>query len=844
MNANHRGTEKARLPAETTGSQPESTTARNERPQYTTDSPGAQTAAADVLRAALEYAARGWYVFPCSRDKKPLTAHSFYDATTDAEQITRWWTQHPNAAIGVACGKSGLFVVDIDVKRDDHNGFASWEALGIHDVGLVSLTPSRGKHIIYYANGHNLGNSVGRLGPGLDTRGDGGYIIVPPSSIETGEYRAVGDWTEPPPPVPEALVALLTAPRAAEPQPQPPPQPPPQAQPPADREKNWARAALEGEYKRVASAQQRTRNDTLNRAAFALGQIVGAGLLDRREVESALYAAACACGLVTDDGERSVNATIKSGLTAGVGQPRWPRAEPLPAVGEAAGWSDPLPPGLDELPPPPDDVPDDVPDEGVCFCDEPTRRGAPNRDKANAFRLARLYGNKLRYTQQAGWLVWDGTRWARDELGFVHEACYRAAISIYDEAEQAIREAKLATIKATEAGDEGAARAAAEQAARAEKRATDLLAWAPKSQDANRLAATERLARSVLPLATKLSSFDQADYVLNLPNCTLDLETGRAYPHRQSDMITKIAGAPYDPQATCPLWVAFLERVLNRDAELIAFVRRAVGYSLTGATDEQCLFFLYGDGANGKSTFVETLRALLGEYSRKTQAETLLAKSGSRGIPNDVAALAGARVVVASELTDRRLDEGLVKDLTGGDTICARFLYQELFEFKPTFKLWMYGNRKPAIRGTDDGIWRRIRLIPFVVQIPEAERDPQLPRKLQRELSGILNWALAGYDEWRRIGLGVPAAVRTATAAYRESQDVIGQFIAECCVVSKNARATRAELYNAYTTWCDTNQERALGTRALCEELRRRGFEEQKSDGIRGWRGIGLLATQ
>jgi len=130
------------------------------------------------------------------------------------------------------------------------------------------------------------------------------------------------------------------------------------------------------------------------------------------------------------------------------------------------------------------------------------------------------------------------------------------------------------------------------------------------------------------------------------------------------------------------------------------------------------------------------------------------------------------------------------------------------------------------------------------VQIPEAERDPQLPRKLQRELSGILNWALAGYDEWRRTGLGVPTAVRTATAAYRESQDVIGQFIAECCVVSENARATRAELYTAYTTWCDTNHERAIGTRALCEELRRRGFDEWKSDGVRGWSGIGLLATQ
>ena len=328
--------------------------------------------------------------------------------------------------------------------------------------------------------------------------------------------------------------------------------------------------------------------------------------------------------------------------------------------------------------------------------------------------------------------------------------------------------------------------------------------------------------------------------LLPVANGTLDLRSGQLGEHRREHRMTRTTAVAWSPCAVCPTWLAFLERVLP-DAEVRDFIRRAVGYSLTGSVAEQKLFFLYGSGRNGKSVFLEILEALAGEYSTPTRMETLTINRGA--IPNDIAALAGARVVTVSETAEgARLNESLVKDLTGGDAISARFLRQEFFTFKPQFKLWIRGNHKPQIRGSDDGIWRRLMLVPFTVQIPLDEVDHDLPAKLRAELPGILNWAVQGCLEWQAGGLRPPEAVTAAVGEYRGEMDILGQFINECCVAIPGAITTAKALYSAYSKWCADSGEQAVAQRRFGMALSERGFERVKS-GTVSWNGIGLLAT-
>jgi putative DNA primase/helicase len=271
------------------------------------------------------------------------------------------------------------------------------------------------------------------------------------------------------------------------------------------------------------------------------------------------------------------------------------------------------------------------------------------------------------------------------------------------------------------------------------------------------------------------------------------------------------------------------------------FVQRAVGYSLTGNTREQVIFIAHGTGRNGKSTFTTTLLSLLGEYGQQTPTETLMVKRGD-SIPNDLARLKGTRLVAAMESDEgRRLSEALIKQLSGGDRIPARFMRAEWFEFQPTFKIWLATNHKPVIRGTDLAIWRRIRLVPFTVTISEQEEDKQLGEKLQAEFPGILRWAVEGCLAWQQHGLGMPEAVKNATAGYREEMDVLGAWVAECCVIEPNAKAGAKELYASYTAWCEAGGERALSQRAFGLQLGERGFERYRGTGKKHmWRGIGL----
>jgi putative DNA primase/helicase len=349
------------------------------------------------------------------------------------------------------------------------------------------------------------------------------------------------------------------------------------------------------------------------------------------------------------------------------------------------------------------------------------------------------------------------------------------------------------------------------------------------------------LAASEPKIAIQPDELDQDPWSLNVLNGTVDLRTGKLRAHDRDDWITKLVPVAYDATTPAPLWNAHLERVLP-DAELRAFFERAVGYSLTGLTIEQVMFILWGGGANGKSVTVETILGLLGDYACKTPSETLLARrEGS--IPNDIARLQGARFVSSVEMEEnRRLAESRIKELTGGDTVTARFMRAEFFDFRPVCKLWMATNHKPVVRGTDLAIWRRLRLVPFTVTIPESERDHHLLEKLRGELPGILAWAVEGCLAWQREGLNPPEAVLLATKTYREEEDVLGAFLQERCVLGVGHWVFAGNLYRAYGGWCERNGEKPISQKALAARLSERGCESDRKGhgGKRVWRGIGL----
>jgi putative DNA primase/helicase len=373
----------------------------------------------------------------------------------------------------------------------------------------------------------------------------------------------------------------------------------------------------------------------------------------------------------------------------------------------------------------------------------------------------------------------------------------------------------------------------------AEKGDTESLKWAAKVNDAPRLRNMVSLAQSYCE--TRLNAFDADPWKLNCNSGIIDLKTGELLPHSPGALMRKLAPVEFDPKAECPTFLKFLDRIFDGDAELIGFLQRMTGYCLTGDTSEQCLFVLIGTGANGKSTHINVIHRLLGDYAQQTPMETLMVtKSGN--VPNDIARLEGARFVAAVEAeAGQRLAEAKLKQLTGGDRLAARFLNAEFFEFIPQFKLVLATNKLPEIKGTDDGIWRRIRLIPFNETIPEAERDRRLAEKLEAESSGILNWALAGCLDWQRNGgLCPPAKVTNATTAYRIEMDMVAQFIDDCCVIDRQVDVTLKALFDGYAEWCHANGETALSQRAFGQRLRERSFKQGHTRMARKWLGIRL----
>lgn len=442
----------------------------------------------------------------------------------------------------------------------------------------------------------------------------------------------------------------------------------------------------------------------------------------------------------------------------------------------------------------------------------------PYSDLTNAEALLRWSRDDLRYCYHfKKWFVWDGHRWQLDQ-GAVVMRHAKATIKRL-----------AAKLKTLEDDDE----------------IKRLLSHIKVSLSAPRLFAMITLAQSELGVPVKPTDFDADSWKLNCRNGILDLTTGKLHPHTRSDLCSKIVPVAYDPSALCPTWDAFLHTIMAGNTELIAFLQRAIGYALTGNTSEQCLFLLYGTGANGKSTFLETSLAMLGDYGRQAEFSTFILKRSDDAPRNDIAALHGARFVSAIEVAEgKRLAEPIIKSMTGQDTVTCRRLFEEFFSYQPAFKVFLGANHRPVIKGTDHGIWRRIRLIPFKVTIPDHKQDKELLAKLRQELPGILAWAVRGCLAWQQHGLGMPPEVQEATANYRRDMDTLGDFLSECCVMGDQFQSTSKALYEAYKAWGELNGEQIETQKAFGTKLAERGFTSIRIGArqARGWRGLGLMA--
>ena len=449
--------------------------------------------------------------------------------------------------------------------------------------------------------------------------------------------------------------------------------------------------------------------------------------------------------------------------------------------------------------------------------DGAAREAFPRTDAGNAELFARLYGDRLRFDhRRRRWLTWQGQWWTPDSNAEVVRLAIEAARRRYEQG------ASIDDLKEREA----------------EAR------WSIAGESRMRIEAMLSLAKATTPIADAGERWDADPWVLGVDNGVVDLKAGGLRTGRPDDQMTMHAAGSYYPDAECPRWEAFLREVFGGDEELLDFIWRGVGYSLTGDTSEHCVFICHGAGANGKTTFLSTLRGVLGAYGHNMPFTTI-EMQGRSSVPTDVADLAGKRLVIATETDERtRLNEARLKALSGGDTISARHLYSSYFEFKPVAKFWLAVNHKPRVEDDSYGFWRRVRLVPFLQTFKGNSADKRLDQKLRAEADGILAWAVRGCREWQERGLEAPEVVRMATDQYQQESDPIAAFLTDGCVVAAGAVASASVLYKAYRAWAEEQGLRPWEVLSSTRFGRRMGerFEKRHRDKGNVYEGVGLKA--
>ncbi|SEM88405.1 putative DNA primase/helicase [Sphingomonas gellani] len=887
-----------------------------------------------MLDAALHFASRGWPVFPCKptdkspylpRDKdadgKPIPrSGGVSKANTDPDQIRAWWKKWPKAMIGIAAGRSGLLIVDFDPRVDEHTDEETGEvttevwtldrlkaeleaAMGCPlPVSLAVRTPSGGVHVYFrMPDGVPIGN-VGSLPDHIDVRGEGGYVIVPPSycvgdgkRCVEGPYRWLrGDADAPIVDMPDALVTILRTPKT---KPARADAARPAVSMPSDvfpvdvdaAHRRYAMAALDRTVMELASTpvgggRHGGRNKGAYQAAYNMGGFVGAGAISIAVVRSALIEVVRTFDPAAFDKHL---AAIDNGLEGGQSAPH-----DLSGIGTYARRRDsggsasssgapPLPPVdayADELdryadrPAPGFGSEADAFQSGTSAVSGSTTGSGgriapsadPDTDRAcatmamtdlgNAERFHRRHGWRFRFCTELGWFVWDDRRWEllseeKDKMpGKVSLAVFDTIRAIRHEAdlveasglredlpEDAPDDVRRSTLnfiyKWRGAGD-----------SKVPIYFSDMLRdHAKSSEGAQRLGCIAGLVKSFPDIAIRADAMDADRLAINVLNGTIRLGLNgnmpsiRLDPHRPGDLISKVANVIYDPDATCETYDGFLATV-QPDEKMRRFLHQWAGLSMTGDISEQKLAFWHGKGRNGKSTLSDLLGHIAGDYGGSVAIETFLdqgrGRKGGEATP-DLARLPGIRFLRTSEPEKgAKLAEALIKLITGGEPIDARHLNKGFFTFLPSFKVTVSGNHKPKITGHDDGIWRRVMLVPWDVQIAKEEVDKSLPDKLRKEASGVFNRMLAGLLDWRMEGLVEPESVIAATAKYREQSDQLGRFLDECTRPKEGARAKSSELFALFTAWAKANGAAEWQQVGFTKAMEDRGFENKRSNGI------------
>ena len=450
----------------------------------------------------------------------------------------------------------------------------------------------------------------------------------------------------------------------------------------------------------------------------------------------------------------------------------------------------------------------------VSLSDARTGDKAPDllTDQRLKYYFASCYKDTVRFVPGIGWHFWDGRRWCTNSHGGLHLLIDKMQRELLEKAKNVANEHERI------------------------ERMKQLIKFESHTRQVTFIAACQH----VPDLISDANMLDKDIMLLSCQNGTLDLRSGTLRPHNPDDMITRIVNIEYDPYAQCPIFIGFINWAMCGDQELVAYLQRFTGYCLTGSISEQIFNFWLGNGGNGKSTLMNVMQWLLCDYA--TTADTgLIMKRNNGNDGNRLAMLAnlrGSRLVTLSEVNDgEKLDEAAIKSFTGGDIITCRHLYGGFFSYTPQAKLIGFGNYKPRIGDTDNGIWRRIHLIPFNAVISEEDRDTLLPAKLRGELPGILTWAVKGCLEWRRIGLNPPSAVINATQEYRQTEDVFANWLNECCTYSHNQFESSATLLASFREFSGLHGASATKLGLMLSD---KGFTKRKSNGNIFWEGLYL----
>lgn len=839
---------------------------------------------------AVRYIKLGWAVLPL-RGKIPLVPNGSKDATLNESQAREWWQKWPDANIGAATGHR-FFVLDVDIKKGGEDSFDHLKLqYGWRPDTLQQITGTGGKHLLFQMPDFPVKNSESWVGPGLDIRGAGGYIVVAPSIHPETSRRYAWDGAqeledEIITPAPGWLLDKLRT-QGFQQSGAKPAAPVSAVIPEGQRNStifklacSLRRRGLTGteilatikaanelrcipplelsELQTIANSSERYSPDARGNlfptgnaggrkesGELAAGTNGSAGSppdlpLAAADVEAAIDDAITrndlvgALRLIPEIAQMRimVQAVIKAKLKLAFGRD-FPAREFDRAIQDASRNSDeagqnstgPLPPGGGGS--------DDGDGGNTSGVEGPDLRYFPLTDGGNGERIAALFGADIRYcVEMKKWLVWDGRRWAVDEMNVMRQKGKMMARVLYVQA-------------AVEA--EPAKRSLLERHARASESYAAITAALGQ-------AATEK----GIPIS--VAELDQQPLLLNVMNGTVDLRTGTLLPHDRKFLITKLCPLKYDAKAECPRFLGFIEwamggnveaELTERTVRLVGFLQRAFGYALTSDVSEKAVFILHGErGNNGKTTLLTLFRDMLGrDYSGQLVIDTVMTmKNQDATARADLADLRGSRLVVTSEVEkEHKLDEGKIKYITAGmGNIKSCRKYENPIEFQATHKLFMDCNHKPRVRGVDDAIWRRLKLVPFEVTISEEDKDLQLPKKLASEMSGILAWAVRGCLAWQADGLGDPPEVTSAGQEWREHDDPLKEFLDDCCEVNPESFVRASDLAAGYEWWAKQNRERyPLGREAFSERLQSKGFSQSRSRRIdnkqaRTWEGIEL----